>query len=261
MMISFAINISKFSFKLKDSIGWIINKFKYTSTIQNDKYPPDFSPEDIEIIETVAPYTMTTPERIYALVRAVEYIVSAQVAGDIVECGVWRGGSMLAVSKTLLRLGDTSRRLFLYDTFEGMTQSTSLDRNFRGDSAAEIMSREPKETSLVWAVSSFEAVENLMKNAAYPGVISCIKGKVEETIPSCAPDKIALLRLDTDWYESTYHELLHLFPRITSGGVLIVDDYGHWEGARRAVDQYFVETGTQILLNRIDYTGRIAVKR
>ena len=64
----------------------------------------------------------------------------------------------------------------------------------------------------------------------------------------------------TDWYESTYHELVHLYPRLSSGGVLIIDDYGHWLGARRAVGQYLAENGIAILLNRIDYTGRIAVK-
>ena len=75
-----------------------------------------------------------------------------------------------------------------------------------------------------------------------------------------APRKIALLRLDTDWYESTKHELVHLFPRLSTGGVLIVDDYGHWAGARRAVDEYVSEHGIVMLLTRIDYTGRIGVK-
>jgi O-methyltransferase len=69
-----------------------------------------------------------------------------------------------------------------------------------------------------------------------------------------------LLRLDTDWYDSTRHELVHLFPRLSQGGVLIIDDYGHWKGARQAVDDYLKESGTRLLLNRIDYTGRIAVK-
>ena len=87
-----------------------------------------------------------------------------------------------------------------------------------------------------------------------------IKGKVENTLPEYAPKQIALLRLDTDWYESTKHELIHLFPRLVSGGVLIIDDYGYWIGAKKAVDEYFSQTKTKILLNRIDQTGRIAVK-
>jgi hypothetical protein len=87
-----------------------------------------------------------------------------------------------------------------------------------------------------------------------------VQGKVEDTIPGAAPGQIALLRLDTDWYESTHHELIHLYPRLSAGGVLIVDDYGHWQGSRRAVDEWIAQTGARILLNRIDYTGRVAVK-
>ncbi len=77
---------------------------------------------------------------------------------------------------------------------------------------------------------------------------------------STRPPSLALLRLDTDWYESTRHELEHLYPRLAAGGVLIIDDYGHWDGARRAVDEYFERQAAPLLLNRIDYTGRIAVK-
>ena len=87
-----------------------------------------------------------------------------------------------------------------------------------------------------------------------------IKGKVEETIPEIIPGKISLLRLDTDWYESTLHNLNHLFPLLSKGGILILDDYGHWQGARKAVDEYLEKNNVKILLNRIDYTGRIAVK-
>jgi O-methyltransferase len=84
---------------------------------------------------------------------------------------------------------------------------------------------------------------------------------VERTLPDRAPAEIALLRLDTDWYESTRHELVHLYPRLSAGGVLIVDDYGHWAGAKRAVDEYLGEQAEPLLLHRIDYTGRIAIKQ
>src|SRR5690606_24776929 len=87
-----------------------------------------------------------------------------------------------------------------------------------------------------------------------------VEGKVEDTIPATVPDRISLLRLDTDWYESTRHELEHLWPLLQPGGVLIIDDYGHFEGARKAVDEYFLDRSDAPLLNRIDYTGRIAIK-
>jgi hypothetical protein len=83
---------------------------------------------------------------------------------------------------------------------------------------------------------------------------------VEETIPQHAPEQISVLRLDTDWYSSTKHELMHLFPRLSKNGVLIIDDYGHWAGARKAVDEYFADQTIQPLLNRIDQTGRACIK-
>jgi hypothetical protein len=101
-----------------------------------------------------------------------------------------------------------------------------------------------------------------MDSTGYPSdLINYVEGKVEETIPVNAPDQISLLRLDTDWYESTKHELIHLYPRLVEGGVLIIDDYGHWQGARRAVDEYIEENNLPLLLCRIDYTGRITVKQ
>ena len=93
-----------------------------------------------------------------------------------------------------------------------------------------------------------------------PERIHFVEGKVEDTIPAHAPERIALLRLDTDWYESTRHELEHLYPRLSRGGVLIIDDYGHWQGARQAVDEYFGDAHAA-LLNRIDYTARASRSR
>jgi hypothetical protein len=90
--------------------------------------------------------------------------------------------------------------------------------------------------------------------------VHLVRGPVEETLPAAAPERLALLRLDTDWYASTRHELEHLYPRLVDGGVLIVDDYGHWQGARQAVDEYFAGTAPPPLLHRIDYTARIGVK-
>jgi len=83
---------------------------------------------------------------------------------------------------------------------------------------------------------------------------------VERTVPDAAPENIALLRLDTDWYSSTKHELIHLYPRIVRNGVLVIDDYGHFKGARDAVDEYMRNDKVPILLNRVDYSGRVGIK-
>ncbi|MDW8338370.1 MAG: TylF/MycF/NovP-related O-methyltransferase [Thermoleophilia bacterium] len=225
-----------------------------------ERLPPDFDELDREVWELVAPFTMTTPSRVYALVRAVEYVVAARVPGALVECGVWRGGSMMAVAHTLLRLGATDRDLYLYDTFEGMTEPGQEDVRVTGEAAAELLERLPR-TSNEWAVATLEEVRSAMGGVGYPeDRIRFVCGRVEETLPEHAPDEIALLRLDTDWYASTLHELRHLYPRLATGGVLIVDDYGYWQGQRRAVDEYLAEQGIALLLNRIDPAARIAVK-
>ncbi len=223
---------------------------------------PDFSAEVRATIARVMPFTMTSPERINALVTALEYIVRRGIPGDIVECGVWRGGSMMAAAETLTRLGDERRRLFLFDTFDGMPPPAEEDRNYRGEAASELLDAADRSSAWVWAVAQLDDVRANMASTGYPDErIVYVQGRVEDTIPAQAPERIALLRLDTDWYESTKHELEHLFPRLSPGGILIIDDYGHWAGARKAVDEYLDEQNMPCFLCRIDYTGRIAVKQ
>jgi O-methyltransferase len=225
--------------------------------------PVDFSQEVVEIIQLVRPYTMTSVERIAALIQAVKYVGKARIPGSVVECGVWRGGSMMAVAHTLKRSGQGDRDLYLFDTFEGMTEPTDHDVSFKGQSAStHFENARTSKGASEWCRASIEDVRsNLLGTEYEPARLKFIKGKVEETIPGEAPAEISILRLDTDWYESTRHELIHLFPRLSVGGVLIIDDYGHWQGARKAVDEYFEPTSTPMLIQRIDYSGRIAVKR
>ena len=145
---------------------------------------------------------------------------------------------MMAIAKTLLENHAANRKLYLFDTFEGMSEPTAIDRDRSGAEAAQYLQAGPREVNDDWAYAPLEEVQRNMQNTGYDmRRIVYVKGKVEETLPQSAPDQIALLRLDTDWYESTYHELVHLYPRLAVGGVLIIDDYGHWQGARRAVDQ------------------------
>jgi hypothetical protein len=158
-------------------------------------------------------------------------------------------------------LGATDRDLYLFDTFEGMSEPGEQDRRARDAAgAAELLAGSGIDAK-VWAYSPLEEVRANLASTGYPAErVRFVQGKVEDTIPGHAPDRIALLRLDTDWYESTRHELEHLFPRLSSGGVLLIDDYGAWEGARRAVDEFVGAGKVRILLNRIDETGRIGVK-
>lgn len=226
-----------------------------------EQFPADFDAMTQDLCRLVRPFTMTSPERIFALRQAVMHVIQHEIPGDIVECGVWKGGSMMAAAKTLQELGAIDRGLYLFDTFSGMPAPGGEDVSLNGEPAAELMSKSDKKSSVVWAYGTLAEVKHNLLSIGYPAErMFFIKGKVEKTIPLSAPAQIALLRLDTDWYESTYHELVHLYPRLSPGGVLIIDDYGHWKGARRAVDTYISEQKLDILLNRIDYTGRICVK-
>lgn len=227
-----------------------------------EAFSQDIPATSVETYKKVRPYTMTSAERIFSLCDAVRYIETHKIEGDVVECGVWKGGSMMAVADTLLKLGSRQRDLHLFDTFEGMAPPTENDVDIVGVSAAQLMQAEDKEKAdSVWCHAGIDIVKTAVGSVGYPAErVHYIQGMVEQTIPANAPEKIALLRLDTDWYESTRHEMEHLFPRLVRGGVLIIDDYGHWQGARKAVDEYLARHDVCILLNRIDYTGRIAVK-
>jgi O-methyltransferase len=222
---------------------------------------------DREIIERSFPYTMTGMARLQSLIDAVRYCVKRPIPGAFAECGVWRGGSVLAMVLTLQELGVRDRDIHLYDTFEGMTAPTEADVSPVSEPALETWKRAQGEGGRPWKEFfdpeqfNEEQVRKTLLSTGYPAErLHLVKGPVEQTLPGSAPEQLALLRLDTDWYESTRHELEHLYPRLCDGGVLIIDDYGHSEGARRAVDEYFEREGRPLLLSRIDYTGRIAVK-
>jgi O-methyltransferase len=224
--------------------------------------PSDFDPFNKRIFESVKDYTMTSPERTFALTEAVRYLVKSNIEGAFVECGVWKGGSIMAMLLTLLELNCDDREIFLYDTFAGMSEPTNSDFSYKGERASDLYqaSLDSENVSKLCYATLDEVKQNVLGTGYPKEKIHFIKGKVEDTIPKTIPEKIALLRLDTDWYESTKHELQHLFPRLCAKGVLICDDYGHWEGARKAMDDYLEENNLSILLNRIDYTGRIGIK-
>ena len=220
------------------------------------------------LVDRTLPHSITSAERLIAVADGVEYVIRAGVPGALVECGVWRGGSVLAMLLTLQRLGVAGRDVYLFDTFEGMTEPTEADVSRFDEPALTTWRRARRAGHVAWEwffePSGFglEVVRDRLAASGYPAErLRFVVGRVEDTIPARAPEQIALLRLDTDWYESTRHELEHLYPRLAPGGVLIIDDYGHWEGCRRAVDEYFAAADRPILLSRSDYTGRIGVKR
>jgi O-methyltransferase len=212
------------------------------------------------IIRTVKSRTMTDTSRLFGMIEALRYIVRVGVPGEVVECGVWRGGSMQAAALTLLECDDTERELHLFDTFEGMPPPSNADVRFTdGQTANELMQASDKDAA-IWAIADLRDVEEAMVATGYPSAkIVYHAGRVEDTIPEEGPDRIALLRLDTDWYESTRHELRHLYDRLSPGGILIIDDYRYWEGSYRATNEWLDATGEPLFLVPMG-PARITVK-
>jgi hypothetical protein len=233
------------------------------NTETNSNLPDIKETEFWEIYNLCHPYTMTSIERMYALYCSVNYILSNDIKGAFVECGVWRGGSSMMIANMLSNRKIVDREIYLYDTFEGMSEPSIKDIDINGEKASKLLkiNKNDKENT-IWCLANIEDVKTNMRLTNFPlENLKFIKGKVEETIPYEIPNgNIALLRLDTDWYESTKHELYHLFPKLEKNGILIIDDYGHWQGCKKAVDEYFYENRINILLNRVDYTGRVGIK-
>jgi hypothetical protein len=224
------------------------------------EFPGDYDEDYRAIVRAVRPYTMTGNDKLHALISAARYVSRYGVPGAVIECGVWRGGSMHAAARAFDQVGDHSRDLYLFDTFEGMTEPTDKDVRFDGKSAVDMLSSQDK-SARVWAYASLEDVQAGFAEVPYPSErVHYVKGRIEDTVPDQAPEQIAILRLDTDWYESTAHELEHLYPRLVPGGVLMIDDYGFWKGSREATDEFLDRTGERLLLIRMD-SGRVAVKR
>lgn len=225
---------------------------------------PEMSDSDAATIARVRPFTMTSLERIWSCIQAVRYVSERGLEGDFVECGVWRGGSSMAAALTFQNLGDTGRTLWLFDTFEGMTAPVEADFALAtGADAATKFEETRTEKGSDWCYAGLEEVEANLGSTGYPADrLRFVKGPVEETLTDSAnhPGKIAILRLDTDWYESTKVELEVLFDRLVPGGVMIVDDYGHWAGAKKAVDEFLAAQPVRYMLHRVDDTGRTLIK-
>ncbi len=199
----------------------------------------------------VLPFTMTSVERIQYLYDSLEYIRTNDTQGDIVECGVWKGGNIFGIME-YLSYHKMTKKIWMYDTFEGMTKTTEFDVDCKGNSGSFWENK---------CQCSLSEVKKLLSESSYDqNLINYVEGDICKTLnfEKNIPKKISLLRLDTDWYESTKKELEVLYPKLIIGGVLIVDDFGHWEGSKKAVVEYFENNFS---FDRIDYTGIGLIKK
>jgi len=220
-------------------------------------------PENVEkdflpIYERCRHHTLSSFESLFAIYKSVEHITRHQIEGDLVECGVWAGGGVMAAALSLQHFGDVSRKIWLYDTFEGMAAPTDKDVDFKNRSAADHLKTWKATDFSEMARVGIEDVKARVLSSGYPAErFVFVKGLVEDTLPSQSPARVSFMRLDTDWYASTKHELDHLFPKLIRNGVMIVDDYGFWKGSREACDAYFAEHKIPILLTRLDRQGPV----
>ena len=206
--------------------------------------------------------SMASPSRLIATLIATKYACQSKIEGDFVECGVWRGGNSIIALQIINKFKE-NKNIWLYDTFEGMTKPSKHDyENDTGKNAIIEYNQNKRAENSNWCYASIEDVKENIKNFKFNAKINYIKGDIIKTLENYSniPEKISILRLDTDWYESTKKELEILYPKLSVGGVLIIDDYGHWGGCKKAVDEYFKENGKRPLLIPSDYTGRIAIK-
>lgn len=211
----------------------------------------------------VSTHTMSSFERLATLWSQVRHLDQTGVPGDLVECGVWKGGSSGMMALAHMRAGTPTRSIHLFDSFEGLPEP---DAAVDGAKAVRYSSNHAsgKKESIGKCVGPLEDNQQLMGEIIqYPrDHVVYHKGWFENTIPALPKTfgPIALLRLDGDWYESTKVCLDHLYDRVAPGGIVVIDDYGHWEGCKKAVDEFFRKRGIQPYLHYIDYTGRYFFK-
>jgi len=241
--------------RLKNALINAIAKAGYIVQRHPDAKPAPYAeatPEEMTLVKKYRPYTMTGSQRQWTLLKALHYVEANEIPGDIVECGVWRGGNMMMLAEASQ---GSDRKLWLYDTFEGMPEASAFDVNVLGQTGEERRSADSQ-----WCLASRQEVEaNFNRYGLLNDRLVFRQGMVEDTLKNePLPERIAILRLDTDFYESTKIELELLYPLLQPGGVLIIDDYGLWKGSKKAVDEYFGDR--KPLLVPVDYTARYAIK-
>lgn len=228
--------------------------------------PVEFSKEENFIVDHVLSknLTMGSAQRCYSTILACKYVIDNSILGDFVECGVWRGGHAI-IAAYLFKHYNQDRNIYLYDTFAGMTEPTSVD--FKNHSlitdTIDVFRKKQKNNYNEWCYADINEVRKEFSEIDILGEnVFFVKGDVASTLTQISnlPKTISVLRLDTDWYESTKIELNTLYPLLSSGGVLTIDDYGYWHGSKKAVDEYFIYNGQRPFFQYVDYTARCGIK-
>ena len=221
--------------------------------------------DEIKLLEISSKYSMTSLLRRWALINAIKFIKNENIDGDFVECGVWKGGNLIIYNK-LNDEYNLNKKIFAYDTFSGMSEPSIHDKNVNNVDAQREWENNKKTDKINLSFNCYSNLQEVKKNIIDNSStrdplknLNFIEGKVEDTLKlqKNLPDKISILRLDTDWYESTKAELEILYPKLSKNGILLIDDYGHWKGARKAVDEFFNDKN--VTKHYIDFSCRMII--
>ena len=189
-----------------------------------------------QLLQQVQNHTLCSPRRLTSLMRICQYLNESKIEGDFVECGTAKGGSAAVISKFL----DQKRHLWLYDSYEGMPETTEKD----GEDAKEWIGK------CVASVEDVQEVMNLVSTCRSKYTIK--KGWFHQTFLDPLPNQIALLHCDADWYESVSIVLETLYPLVSEGGCFVLDDFGYWEGCREAFYDFCTRNQEKPLLERVE---------
>ena len=247
---------------IKNTINKIIKNLGF-EIINKNQNIIEMTAYDEKLIKSVSPYSMTPKIRMFTLLQSLRYLKNKNIVGDYVECGVWKGGNLILFKKFLedeYNSNNKKIKIFAYDTFEGMTEPDENDIDLLNNYNASSILKKSKKNSHIWGICSLTQVKKNLCELTNIDNINFINGPVEETLEdeSNLPEKISLLRLDTDWYSSTKIELEKLYDKVLPGGIVIIDDYGHWGGSKKATDEFF--SNKFVWLHYVDYSCRLIIK-
>src|ERR1051325_1289209 len=225
----------------------------------------DLEQEAYENILKIHTHTMLSYERLVTLYQQAVFCEQNGIAGSFVECGTWKGGAVGLMALANLNHGSRRRHIHLFDSFEGIPEpDQAVDGKVAVDEAIKVGGRaDGKLVALPWLVGSLETNKELLEQTVGydPAYLHYHQGWFQDTVPrdAAGTGAIAVLRLDGDWYASTKVCLEHLYDRGTSGGFLIIDDYGCLEGCGKATDEFLKARDIRVFINHIDRTGRYLI--